>query len=542
MDTETDGVMVRGPKAAHKALYVGIMPLGRPLALIWGPGIPDWVKAQLAGLSLIGHNLRFDLHALDLTPALPWEDTMNMKYFLNTPGEKSLDFIAECLGHPKIHTPDAIKQGQILSLPQSEVADYLADDLLVTSLAYLTYDRPYHAAAPDWEGAFERAVYAMERRGVRLLPGPFEAFGAAVREEEAEAAAEVRAFGYDGSLTSPKQVGEWLVEARGLRLPQTKTGQPSTRTDDLAALVLPETDAIVRFRKANKLRTAFLESFPSFVQDGLIHPSIKTASTVTRRLSCAEPNLQQIPKRTELGGVFRRCFTGPSGSVTVADYSQMEMRVAAALSGDSGLAEIFGSGLDLHDEVARRVGGLGRTAVLGDDLRVQAKALNFGILNGMRPKRLAKEMSKMAGWKRRYSEAEAGAFYDAYLTRFSGLAEWMDLTWAEAKATGGVSTESGARRPFDMLRRPSPESTLSAVSVRVQGTAAEMVRIAVAKAEEAGLDPILQVHDEIVLDGAGKDGILRDIMEEAAQSAFAATSNMTYKVDAHSGPTWGDAK
>ena len=165
---------------------------------------------------------------------------------------------------------------------------------------------------------------------------------------------------------------------------------------------------------------------------------------------------------------------------------------------------------------------------------MKAKAVNFGILNGMRPKRLAQKMSEFSGYQKTYTIGEAKVAYDAFLNRFPQLADWMTNTWTEARAFPIVQTEAGRTRPFDL-----DESRLSAVSVRVQGTAAEMVRIALIMAEEAGLKPILQVHDEILLDGAGKSAILSEVMEEAARSAFKSTSEMKYAVDAEDRETWG---
>lgn len=535
IDTETDGLRVRGPRARNTAKYLGAFPLGKDTTFVWGPGCGGLapILEVLAKQPLIGHNLRFDLHALGLVPERGWEDTMNMKYFTNTTGPKSLDDLVFRVGRKKVKTPALIKQGRIAEMPFDEVARYLADDCLVTGLVYEELAGNYARQAPDWDMALEPAVYAMERRGVRLLPEPFGEFRREVLQEEKEAERAVRGHGFRGLLSSPSQVADWL-DSMGLMLPETDKGNLSSATPALEPLLDPRADAIVRWRKAYKLRTAFLDTLPGWAQGEIIYPGLKTSSTATGRLSCAEPNLQQVPKRGRLGKAFRKCFTGPSGSVTVADYSQMEMRVAAALSGDAALGEIFASGADLHDEVARRVGGVGRGDAVSPDLRVRAKALNFGILNGMKPKRLAQEMSKMTGYKRTYTLDEATEAYDAYLARFPDLADWMTATWAEARESRVVSTEAGRIRVYDY-----GESTLSAVSVRVQGTAAEMVRLAVIKAEEAGLEPILQVHDEIVCNRAGRCAILREVMEEAASAAFESTRDMSYKVDAEDGGTWG---
>lgn len=532
LDTETDGLLVRGPGSPHAAHWIGLGPAGSPLVFIWGPGeFGAEERAFVEGLPLVGQNLRFDLHAADLTPRQTWVDTMNMKYFMGTTALKGLDHQAAMYGMPKIATPDAIKKGRLLEMPDEAVMEYLADDVFTTGIVYHSTIDKYEAAAPAWEWDLEATLYAMERRGVRVLRDRLHELRREVQATEQGAARRLRELGFTGSPASPAQVAAWLTDECGYTLPKTDKGAPSTATPGLEEIGGFESEAIVAWRKAYKLRTAFMDTLPNFIRPtGLVHCDLRSASTSTGRLSCAEPNLQQIPKRSEVGKVFRRCFTGPSGSVTVADYSQMEMRVAAALSGDPILLEIFAEGKDLHDEVARQVGG--QSEVSGDD-RVKAKAINFGILNGMKPKRLAHQMTSMTGYAQTYTYDEAKRFYDGYRQRFHVLAEWMDATWAGAAAEKLVFTEAGRLRGYGDF-----DSKLSAVSVRVQGTAAEVVRVALVRAEQAGLLPILQVHDEILCDGAGQAEALSEVMEAAAHE-FPALRSVRFAVDAEDNETWG---
>ena len=548
LDCETDGLQVRRPMAKSRVHYVGATPLGKNFCLVWDRD--HWTPAIsnfLAGERLIGHNLRFDLHALNMVPTQPWEDTMNMKYFHNTPGRKSLDDCCAAIGLPKIATPAAITAGRIAEMDPNEVAAYLADDCVKTGLVYLALIGQYSAHAPDWEWRLERAVYAMERRGVRLLPEPFADLRGEVMRQLGEARHRLESLGFAGEPGSTQQTAEWL-QSCGYKLKRTKPtkrfpkGQLSTKRDHLATLVGDEPEALIDWRIQEKRRSSFVDTLPAHAINGLIHADVRTANTGTGRLAYADPPLQQVPKRGE-GKVFRGAFSGPSGGVAVCDYVQMEMCTAAGLSGDPVLLDIFASGNDLHEEVARLVGNLPASVDIPADLRVQAKAINFGILNGMRPKRLAQEMTKGSGYKKRYTYAEASRFYEGFLARFAVLADWMDETWRLAEKYHVAETEAGRVRPYVPNWRGEYESSLSAVSVRVQGTAAEIVRMAVIAVEEAGLEPILQVHDEILCDwnptGPSKCGILGDIMEEAANSAFPALKEVKFTTDGYEGRTWG---
>lgn len=554
-DTETDGLLVRDGQ--HQAQYLGLVYAQEPdeCAVLRAP-FSDALLRALAASALVGHNARFDCHALglDLTQAAPW-DTMVRIYGFNTASFKSLDDVAPRLGYSKIETPALIKGGRINEVPPAEVARYLADDCAITALLFRDQVRSQGGASPlnllDFDT--ERAVLNMERRGVRLLVGDLAALGVEVAAQITATQSELASLGVNSqvNINSPQQVKR-LFESRGVRLPlDRKTGKPSTGKLALETLDRggdPLAAAVLRARKALKLRDAFLVPLPTFIspRTGLIHASVKTAHTVTGRFSYEGPNLQQIPKQgarcaeecgtcvlcvqAGLAKRFRRCFTSASGRVAGADFSQVEMRVAAALSGDAGLLGIFEKGEDLHTSVAAQVRGKALAAVTPDE-RFKAKAVNFGILNGMGAGRLAHEIKT--------TRAEAQRFLDRYLETFGALHEWMEATWRACEADGLAHTLVGRQRLFGR-----DEETRPGISVVVQGSAADLMRAALVALDRAGAGPILAVHDEIICDGALTNGAeVARIMEDAANALWREVKGslpVQFKAQPGEGATWGD--
>ena len=516
LDSETNGLAVRGPNARHEAWYVGITPLGTQTCIVYDREHWPSVKHIVEKQRLIGQNMRFDVHAAGLdVPS--WEDTLGYSYHNSMSSLKGLDDLARRRRRPKIKTPpelkgkDKLADNRIHEVPVADVALYLADDCIFTGEVYQDMQRP----DLSHDQALERVVANMERRGIRVYPDRLDRFAREAAATEVELIKQLSDYGFDGNPASPKQVLAWVGTFMDIRkLPPTKTGR-STGRKALQNLHLPQTEALLAVRSAAKLQNGFIASIRDHLdRDNMIYPSVHTCKadtggTATGRWSMSDPPMHQCPKRhPELGPLARQCFTSSNNYVAGADYSQLELRVAAAMSGEPVLLEAFAAGRCPHSEVAARAKGL-KLSEVTPEIRFGAKAVNFGILNGMGPTGLAVQLDS--------DQREARRWLDDYLAGLPVLAEWMEDTKREAHNFGVLRTCAGRTRIFG-----SDESTATkAVSVVVQGSAAELIRRAVVALEEAGTEPFLQMHDEVLCQNpltTGQD--VANIMTEAANKAF----------------------
>lgn len=534
VDTETNGLQVIGKNAPHYASYLGACPtndLGT--VYIWSP-ITEEVRRFFDDKVVVGHNIKFDLHAADLSPSSVF-DTMAAVYHSHTTALKSLDFLSKTMGIPKIPTPELMKEGKIDNIPTTTVNTYLADDVAVTGVLF---NKLYASGNKGWELGHKLsvAVQRMEARGVKFLPEEFDALVPLVEREVVNALSRLKEFGFEGNLNSPIQVGEWLTGTRGLKIEPTPKsvakGKPRPKTDKMTLEKLLwkghiEVDALLQARRMLKLQQAFLNSMKEKVRPstGCIYANVNITRTRTGRFSYSEPNLQQVPKHSELGKRLRFCFTGSRGIVSVADYSQVEMRVAAALSGEPVLLEAFEKGEDIHLQVAAKVLGKSPSQV-GDEERFSAKAINFGILNGMKARRLSHELKS--------DVATAQRWLDEYQRGLPILTNWMDDIWTTTKLTRVVKTLSGRTRVY-----LKDEATLSAISVVVQGTAADIMAASLIACEDAGLEPLLVVHDEVVASTTDCDKLVAT-MEHAANTLFPTELGaVRFEADGYTANTWG---
>lgn len=530
LDTETDGLNVVGPLAEHGAWWIGLSPKGTESVCVISRGeYDDWGLGQcFQELNLIGHNLRFDLHALNLTPMRPWQDTMVAAYYGHTSGKRSMDHIASVNGWNNIPTPAALKEGRIADIPDAELFAYLANDCIVTSKMVKRMNMTICA----FDYRVEQAAYGMECRGVRLLDQRFDKVADQLNGLIDAQLETLRAKGLKGNLDSPIQVANWLLE-HGRKLPLTKAGKPSTAKLALQQLAdKGDTLAthILDYRKVMKLKTSFIEPLPRMTQAGILYPRTNTTKTRTGRFSCDSPNLQQIPKRGPLGKAIRQCLTSPNNEgVTACDFSQVELRVAAALANEPVLLEAFAQGRCPHTEVAAKMVGKSVTKVTAEE-RFKAKAVNFGILNGMGVNRLAIELKS--------NRTTAAQFLSDYRNNLFRLNYWMEKVWREAAAYRVARTVAGRTRIFT-----SKDDTRPAVSVVVQGTAAELMRHSLVAVHEADLCPLLSVHDEILIPGTcvKQAEKLQEVMESAANGAYPSDlGSVQFTAKASLGETWGD--
>lgn len=351
--------------------------------------------------------------------------------------------------------------------------------------------------------------------------------------------------GHEFNINSPKQLGEVLFDE--LMLPagkKTKTGW-STNADILEKLIgkHPIIGDILEYRMLTKLKSTYADGLLKVISaDGRIHTNFRMTVTATGRLSSTEPNLQNIPVRRELGAQIRRMFVAAPGCVLVdADYSQIELRLLAHISGDETMQNAFKSGEDIHAVTASQVFGLPLAEVTPAQ-RSSAKAVNFGIVYGISAFSLAQDI--------KVSPAEARAYIDAYMQKYHGVREYMDRVIAEAKERGYVETLFGRRRPVPELKA-SNFNTRSfgervARNMPIQGTAADIIKLAMVNVRRRlcaeGLEArlILQVHDELIAECPEREAErVAALLEEEMERAVTLSVPLT--AEAHSGHSWAEA-
>ena len=353
--------------------------------------------------------------------------------------------------------------------------------------------------------------------------------------------------GEEFNINSPKQLGEVLFEKMGLpKSKKTKTGY-STDAETLQKLA-PKHEIIgdiLDYRQVTKLISTYAEGLvKSADENGRIHSVFNQTGTATGRLSSAEPNLQNIPVRTELGRKFRKYFIPKNEDFVIidADYSQIELRLLAHISGDDNMRESFLAGEDIHTMTACAVFGVSPEAVT-TELRKRAKAVNFGIVYGIGEHSLSEDLG--------ISRAEAKQYIQSYLSGFPKVAEYLDNIKVKAKEQGYVVTEFGRKRYIPELSSSNKNvqhfGERVAMNSPIQGTAADIIKIAMIrvaqKLEESGLDAhlLLQVHDELLIEARMEDADkVKEILVECMENAV--DFSVPLAVEANVGDTWYEAK
>ena len=363
--------------------------------------------------------------------------------------------------------------------------------------------------------------------------------------------------GTEFNINSPKQLGEVLYDTLKLKpknQKRTSTGQRSTRESELEKLhnEHPIIGEILRYRELQKLVSTYVDNLPGMVgKDGRLHTTFLQAGAATGRMASRDPNVQNIPVRTEEGRAIRRAFVSDSGYTLVAiDYSQIELRIAAFMSGDKKLIEIFKNGEDVHQGVASRVFHVSPGSVT-PDMRRRAKVINFGILYGMGVNALRANLGEDT------SRAEAQEFLNAYFHTFTRLAEYLEATKAYARKHGYTETLFGRRRHFPGIHSSAPfiraQAERMAINAPIQGTSADATRIAMVRIhqylEKEGLHDkvrmLLQVHDELVFEIHAKSvkkvvPHLVALMEGVFDTKD--THGVPVTVEVKAGPNWDEMK
>lgn len=513
------------------------------MSFSWAPGkaayVPwsDEAKGRLKPL-LEDHgrrkgaqNAKFDLQVLRThgieVKGLEF-DTMVASYLLDPGrGTHNLDALAlRYLNVKKTATEELIGKGasaiSMADVPEEKVARCAAEDADVTFRLVEAF-RPRLEADGlmplfrDVEMPLVHVLLDMERAGVRVdvpylkkLSKEFEDMAHRVERDVREIAGE------EVNLNSPKQLGPLLFEkleiqkGTGRRPKRTRTGAYATDADTLEAFAAhPIVAKLLDYREVTKLKSTYVDALPGMVHpsDGRIHSSFNQTVAATGRLSSENPNLQNIPIRTEIGRRIRRAFVADEGCrLLSADYSQIELRLMAHLSGDPGLCEVYRRKGDVHAETAARMFKVPLEKVTREQ-RNSAKAINFGILYGMGPTRLARDL--------KIPMDEARDFLDRYFSEFPGVRDFQRQAVEKARREGYVTTLLGRRRAIPEITSDEPQVRANAENMAkntpVQGTAADLIKVAMVRIRERlrkerfRARMILQVHDELVFEAPGEE-------------------------------------
>lgn len=388
---------------------------------------------------------------------------------------------------------------------------------------------------------------SMEHYGVKIDKEGIKRFGETLTEEMSAIEGQIYFMaGHEFNIGSPKQLGVVLFEEMGLPTgKKTKTGY-STNAEVLENLRDKHeiVDLILQYRQLSKLNSTYVEGLLKVVaEDGRVHSLFKQTETRTGRISSAEPNVQNIPVRTELGRNMRKFFVAEEGKVLLdADYSQIELRILAHMSGDKNMQEGFANGMDIHTSTAAQVFDM-PADMITSEMRRAAKAVNFGIVYGIGAFSLSKDID--------VTVAEADRYIKNYLAKYPNVSRFMEKTVEDAKAKGYAETMYGRRRTIPELKNSNKNiqafGKRAAMNAPIQGTAADIIKIAMIKvyrrlaAENLEARLILQVHDELIIEVSEKDAeraaaVLGEEMRGAAKLDVPLTA------DVSQGKTWYDAK
>jgi len=511
----------------------------------------------------VGQNLKYDMSVLARC-GVKLEgvgfDTMLESYVLDSTATRhDMDSLAlKYLTHRTIHFEDiagkGAKQLTFNQISLDEAGPYAAEDADVTLRLHQTL-WPSLQDVPSLERLFREiemplvpVLSTMERNGVlvdrKMLDAQSVELAARMESIAAQAYA---AAGEEFNLGSPKQIQGILFEKLELPvLEKTPKGQPSTAESVLQELAhdYPLPKLILEYRGMSKLKSTYTDALPACInpETGRVHTSYRQAVASTGRLSSTDPNLQNIPVRTHEGRRIRQAFVAPRGArLLAADYSQIELRIMAHLSGDEGLMQAFESGEDIHRATAAEVFGVALGKV-SDDERRSAKAINFGLIYGMSAFGLGRQL----GIPRR----DAQAYVDLYFTRYPGVKQFMDETRESARDRGYVETVFGRRLYLPEIKSGNPArrqyAERTAINAPMQGTAADIIKRAMITLhrwlEDGGAEArmIMQVHDELVFE-VHADSVAEVQAVVVEQMEAAAELSVPLKVDVGVGKNWDEA-
>jgi DNA polymerase-1 len=514
----------------------------------------------------IGHNIKYDLlilkwYGVEIKGKLL--DTMLAHYLIEPDGKSNMDWLsAKYLNYEPIHIEELIgKKGRnqlcMKDIEIEKVKDYAAEDADVTlqfknifipKLQKLELEHIYY----EVENPLVPVLTAMEYEGVRIDMDFLHEYSrvldieSRVHEEKVYEAAGVRF-----NLGSPKQLGEVLFEKLKLdpKAKKTKTGQYATGEDVLRkmAVVHPVADDILAYREYTKLKSTYVDALPLLInkKTGRVHTTYGQAVAVTGRLASNNPNLQNIPIRTDRGREIRKAFIARDADhvIVSADYSQIELRIVAALSADPSMCEAFRNNKDVHTATAAKVYGIEEETVT-KEMRRKAKSVNFGIIYGQGAFGLAENLG--------ISRTEAKEIIDNYKKEFSGITKYMADMIHYCQEHGYVQTILGRKRWLRDINSGNftvrGYAERNAINSPIQGTAADMIKLAMVKIDKAFKEHrfkskmILQVHDELVFDATRDEvELIKPVILDCMQSAMTLPNGIPILAEVGEGDNWLEA-
>jgi DNA polymerase-1 len=517
-------------------------------------------------ITWIGQNLKYDIIVLkwyQQSLAGPVFDTMVAHYVIEPEGRRSMDLLAQqFLQYDPISITELIgKKGKgqltMRDVPVPQVAEYAAEDADITlqlkeALAPLIIEKAVERVFNEADNPLVKVLANMEVEGVRIDEQFLQDYSkelerdARIFEENVYQSAGVRF-----NLASPKQLGEVLFDKLKLdpNEKKTKTGQYATGEDVLLKLANEHkiVDDILGFRELTKLRNTYVDALPLMInpKTGRVHTSYSQTTAVTGRLSSNNPNLQNIPVRTDRGREIRKAFIPRDEQhiLLSADYSQIELRIVAAISGDPNMCEAFRSGADIHAATAAKVYGIDIADVTKEQ-RYKAKSVNFGIIYGQGAFGLAANLG--------ISRTEAKEIIDNYKREFAGINQYMDDMMNFAKENGFVQTLLGRKTWLRDIQSGNAVvrgyAERAAINAPIQGTAADMIKLAMIRIDAALREAqlrskmILQVHDELILDVYKEElDTVKALVLEHMRAALPLPNDVPVEAEAGHGLNWLEA-
>lgn len=533
-------------QAAAKQLLEQFSPLFNDATKIW---IGQNIKYDLLILKWYGFQLAGNVY-----------DTMLAHYVIEPEGRRSMDLLsAQYLGYEPVHIEELIGkkgkgQGNMRDVEIEKIKDYAAEDADITLqlkevLNPQLKEKEVERVFDEVENPLVKVLADMEFEGVKIDEGFLHEYSKEL-EREARLSEEsvYQKAGVKFNLASPKQLGEVLFEVLKIdpKAKKTKTGQYATGEDVLLKLAHnnPIVADILAFRELTKLKSTYVDALPLMInpKTGRVHTSYAQAVAVTGRLSSNNPNLQNIPIRSDRGKEIRKAFV-PRDSKHIlvsADYSQIELRIVAAISGDINMCDAFKQGKDIHTATAAKVYGIDEKEVT-KEMRYKAKSVNFGIIYGQGAFGLADNLG--------ISRTEAKEIIDNYKKEFSGITRYMDDMVNFAKEHGYVQTLMGRKRWLKDIQSANftvrGYAERNAVNSPIQGTAADMIKLAMIKIhaaiqkEKLQSKMILQVHDELVFDAIPEElDILKPLILDNMKTALLLPNDVPVEAELGTGNNW----
>jgi DNA polymerase I len=517
-------------------------------------------------ITWIGQNLKYDFLVLKWYGVIlkgKTFDTMLAHYVIEPEGRRSMDILSEqFLGYAPVSIENLIgkkgkNQGTMRDVPLDQITEYAAEDADITyqlkeCFEPLLTKREVKRVFEEVENPLMQVLVDMEFEGVKVDEQFLNEYSK-VLEADIKISEE-RVFEQAGvrfNLASPKQLGEVLFDILKIdpKAKKTKTGQYATGEDVLAKLAAKHkiVDDILNFRELSKLKSTYVDALPAIVNSktGRIHTSYAQAVAVTGRLSSTNPNLQNIPIRSERGREVRKAFIprDPARILVSADYSQIELRVVAAISGDPNMCDAFKQGKDIHTATAAKVYGIAEADVTKEQ-RYKAKSVNFGIIYGQGAFGLAENLG--------ISRTEAKEIIDNYKKEFPNIQLYMDQQINKAKEQGFVETLMGRKRWLRDIN--SSNFTVrgfaerNAINSPIQGSAADMIKLAMIKIHREMKKQhweskmILQVHDELVFDAVESElPALKELILSCMTTAMELPNGVPVEAEIGQGKNWLEA-